>query len=273
MTAYRRRIGAAGCLLALLWPWPTLGHGAVAGADRGIDQASALEVSQRVIGKEVRPVALTDHGGRTIDIAALRGRPVVITMIYTSCYHTCPLIAQSLRNAVEAARLALGPKSFEVAVVGFDVAFDTPDRMAAFARNQGIDATDWFLLSADQAAIDRLAVDLGFVYRRSPRGFDHLAQTTIIDGEGRVARQVYGESYRAPAIVEPLKTLVFGRPVELVQPATLLNRIRLVCTVYDPSQDRYRFSYAIFIGLIVGAASLIGVAVFVVAAWRRSRPA
>jgi protein SCO1/2 len=247
------------------------GHGPADRSSSAIDDKAALAVSQKALGREVRSVVLTDTAGRTVDLADLHGKPVIVSMIYTSCYHTCPLIAQSLRNAVEVGRRALGSNAFEVAMVGFDVAFDTPDHMAAFAHNQGIDPTAWRLLSGDQGAIDQLAADLGFIYARSPRGFDHLAQVTILDRQGRVFKQVYGDDFRAPAIVEPLKRLALNRRVDLAEPTTLLDRIKLICTVYDPTQDRYRFSYAIFIGMLVGAVSLLSVAVFVVRAWRRSR--
>ena len=45
---------------------------------------------------------------------------------------------------------------------------------------------------------------------RPPRGFDHLAQTTVIDAHGRIYRQVYGDAFAVPALVEPLKDLALG---------------------------------------------------------------
>ena len=54
-------------------------------------------------------------------------------------------------------------------------------RGSGYERSVAIDLPDWEFLSADHATIDGLAADLGFVYVPSPKGFDHLAQTTVID--------------------------------------------------------------------------------------------
>ena len=55
-----------------------------------------------------------------------------------------------------------------------------------------------------------LAADVGFSYVRSPRGFDHVTQTTVVDASGKVYRQIYGDAFPTPALVEPLKELIYG---------------------------------------------------------------
>jgi protein SCO1/2 len=193
-------------------------------------------------------------------------------MVFTACTNSCPIVVQTLAKAVDVAQEAVGKDAFSVVTIGFDARDDTPDRMQAFARAQGVDLPNWTFLSGDAAAIEGLADNLRFVYFPSPRGFDHLAQTTVIDGKGVIYRQVYGAEFNAPALVEPLIELVFNRPAESGTLAYLANRIRLFCTYYDPSRERYRFDYAIFIGLVVGAGSLIGVGTILVRAWLRARP-
>jgi protein SCO1/2 len=126
-------------------------------------------------------------------------------------------------------------------------------------------------LSGDAASIQALASDVGFSFVRSPRGFDHVAQTTIIDSQSRVYWQVYGADFKSSAVVEPLKQLIYGRPARFTEPSSWWDRLRLLCTVYDPTQDRYRFSYAIFVGLLTGLASLTGTAWFLVRNWLRLR--
>ena len=61
----------------------------------------------------------------------------------------------------------------------------------------------------------RLANNLGFLYFASAKGFDHLMQTTVVDANGKIYRQVYGMTFDTPLLVEPLKELVLGeRPGE-----------------------------------------------------------
>ena len=132
-------------------------------------------------------------------------------MIFTSCHHVCPTTTKYLDGAVRAAREVLGKESFEVVTIGFDAAHDTPSAMRAFARQQGIDASGWRFLSGTPETIEALSEDLGFISFVSPRGFDHINQTTIIDREGVVYSQVYGVKFELPWLVEPLKQLVFNR--------------------------------------------------------------
>ena len=104
----------------------------------------------------------------------------------------------------------------------------------------------------------------------SPQGFDHMAQTTIVDQDGIIYRQVYGAGFVVPELVEPLKDLLYGRRSDWTSVDGLLNRLRLFCTLYDPRTDRYRFDYAVVIGTAIGVASLSVVLIVLVREWRRT---
>ncbi|MDP6343210.1 MAG: SCO family protein [Alphaproteobacteria bacterium] len=225
-------------------------------ADLVLDERQALAVSQAALGGQVGDHRFVDTDGAKLTLAELRGKPLVVNLIYTACVHTCPVIVQTLYEAVTDAQGALGAASFNVVTIGFDTPADTPDRMRSFARGQGVDLPNWRFLSGGGATIERLAKELGFVYFASPKGFDHLAQVSVLDGQGRLYRQVYGEDFDTPFLVEPLKDLVLGRNGNLTSIDGLLNRIRLFCTLYDPAAERYRFDYSIFIGIFIGLAAL-----------------
>lgn len=247
------------------------GTASAGGGQQRPDESAAIEVSQAAVGSAVGDVRLRDANGKSVSLAAFRGRPLVVSLIYTSCVHTCPLLTQTLANVVDVAREALGEDSFSVATIGFDVRVDSPERMRIFGRKQGVGGAGWAMLSTDAAGIERLARDLGFTYYRSAKGFDHLAQTTVLDAEGRVYRQVYGETFEAPALVEPLKQLVFGTGGEFTGLERLVNRVRLFCTIYDPSSGRYTIDYSLFIGMFIGAVSLAAVGTVLVRGWLRQR--
>jgi protein SCO1/2 len=233
------------------------------------DEASALQYSQAAVGRTAANHRFLNRDGHPVRLADYRGKPLVVNLIYTSCYHICPLIVQTLARAVAVAQEALGEDSFAVVTVGFDVKADTPERMRAYAHSQGIDLANWAFLSSDAKTIERFVADVGFVFFSSAKGYDHLIQTTVIDAEGRVYRQIYGEQFDPPALVEPLKQLVFGRRSDFTTVSGLINRIRLFCTIYDPSGQRYRFDYSFLIGLAVGVLSLTGLAAILGRAWLR----
>ena len=146
--------------------------------------------------------------------------------------------------------------------------------MRSFARAQGANRPNWDFLSASQETIDALAEDLGFIYYPSPRGFDHITQVSVIGRDGTVYSQVYGIQFELPWLVEPLKELVFNRPSSAGNlAASLVDRVRLFCTVFDPATGRYHFDYSLFIQMAIGLAALLGVMIFLFNGLRRRREA
>jgi protein SCO1/2 len=234
-----------------------------------LDEAEALRIGQAAIGRQLADHALLDTAGKPAGLADFRGKPLVVNLVYTSCSSVCPTIVQTLDAAVGVAQMALGPDSFAVVTIGFDVRHDTPTRMRAFARAQGIDRPNWWFLSGDAGTVDALTEEIGFAVYPSPQGFDHLALTSVIDQEGTIYRQIYGGVFEAPALVEPLKDLVFGRRSDWTSIEGLVNRVRLFCTLYDPRTGGYRFDYSPFVGMAIGLLALAGVAGFALREWRR----
>jgi protein SCO1/2 len=235
-----------------------------------VDEKKALAISQAALGRKLRDGRFVGIDGRNVRLTRFRGKPLVVNLIYTGCNQSCPVVIGTLHRSLEIAQDALGADSFTVITVGFDTRHDTPERMRAFARERGAALPNWRFLSTDQVTVNRLAADTGFVFRASAGGFAHMTQTTIVDAQGRVYRQIYGGGFEPPALVEPLKELVYGRRGNLVSVSGIVNRIRLFCTVYSPAADRYRFSYGIFVALIIGFASLAGMAFVMVRAAMRA---
>ncbi len=241
----------------------------VASQDVVLDPEAALASSQAAIGRLVSDFEFLDADSKPISLGDFRGRPLVINLVYTGCAHTCPLIVQSLYHAIDVGQEALGADGFETVTIGFDTNADTPSRMKEFARSQGVDLPGWHFLSGDRQTIDSLTAQLGFAFMPLSGGFDHLAQTTILDENGRVYRHVYGSDFGAPHVVEPLKELIFGRRADLVSFTGLVNQIKLFCTIYSPGSERYRFDYSVFVGALIGFLCLAGIAIVLVRSWLR----
>ena len=220
------------------------------------DDAEALRISQAAIGRTVEGVRLTTADGTPLTFEELRGRPVVLSLVYTSCYYVCSGLTLRLRETVKVARQALGADTFTVVTVGFDTPNDTPQRMRAYAMDRGAVQPGWYFASTDPAGIERLATIVGFTYFASPKGFDHITQTTIIDSRGRIVLQVYGDDFAPPLVVEPLKKLVWGGNLDRRTLEGLVNTVKLFCTIYDPSSGRYRFDYSLIVNIAAGSLAL-----------------
>jgi protein SCO1 len=233
------------------------------------DREQALADSQAAIGRSVSDHRFYTTDGTVRQLSHYTGKPLVISLVFTSCHHICPTTTQYLAKVVRKARKVLGDDSFSVVTIGFDTEHDTADAMRTFAREQNVAIDGWDFLATDAATIDALSRELGFEFQPSGGGFDHLIQSTIVDAKGVVFRQVYGIEFDVPHLIEPLKVLVFGEDAthSLVEQVTA--RVRLFCTVYDPASDSYRFDYSIFVGLVVGIVMGALFVVLLVREWRR----
>lgn len=237
-----------------------------------LDARIAYDQSQAAIGGVTGDHVLTDHRGRPLPLAELRGRPLVVSLVFTSCATVCPITTDHLRDQILAARRAIGDDAFAVLTFGFDASGDTPAQLTGFAgAHRLLGLSDWYIASADDVTTDAFLRDLGFSFQASARGLDHVTQTTILDAEGRVYRQVYGEAFPLPVLVQPLKELVLGTRTQSVDPSALWDRINFLCTVYNPLTGAYRFDYGIFFGIFFGGLSLILTGFVILRLWLERR--
>ena len=251
---------------------PAVNPGPGGTPDQPFDDAAALKYSQAAIGRILDGHTLRDREGRAVKLADYRGKPLVISLIYTSCYHICPTTTQHLARAVKSASSAVGAEAFTVVTIGFDVRNDTPERMGAWARQQGVGGDEhWLFLSVDEADIAPLAANLGFLFVPSSKGFDHLLQTTVVDADGKIHRQIYGMDFNPGYLVGAMQELVLGRVEEALSLSAMINKVRLFCTKYDPATDTYRFDYAMILASGIGVV-LFALMGFVVARVWRKRP-
>jgi protein SCO1/2 len=240
-------------------------------ADTGrpaFDPGEAFTASQAAIGRTLSNHVLVDHEGRRIRLDELRGRPVVISPVYSSCFHVCPMTTKNLKGAADVAFDLLGDRAFTVLTIGFDTARDTPQRMREYALARGIDSPQWIFASADAATAGRLLDEIGFAYVPAGGGFEHLIQATIVDDRGVVHRQVYGQRFETPLLVDALKRIALGQGPDTVARPSLAERIRLICTTYDPKTGRYAFDYSLVLSVILGVLIFSGIAAFIWKSWR-----
>ena len=266
MTAVRVSLGATLALCAAL----SVAGVAAEPPSTTLDSDAALAASQNAINRRPGNRALIDTERRSVSLSDFRGQPLVVQFIYTGCSQVCPATTQFLAGAVSAARKALGADRFNVVTIGFNQPFDGPEAMAAFARQNGIRDARWRFLSADAKTIDAITRDLGFTYAATAKGMDHISQITLIDAEGVVYRQVYGDAFEARMLIAPLKELLTGQ-AQAAGFTGVWDKVKLFCTVYDPNTGGYRVNYSLFIEIFAGATILLAIAGFLLAEHRRSR--
>jgi protein SCO1/2 len=225
-----------------------------------LDPDEALRASQAVIGRTLSDYAFLDRSGRQVRLASYRGKPLLVNLVYTGCVSACPATTRVVADTIAAAQRTLGPGQFNVVTIGINPPADSPESMRDFARRFGLDAPNWEFLTPYEQQVPQLTAELGFRYVATSWGFDHVAQVTVVDGAGRIHRQVYGEDFEPRRLIEPLKQLIAGTPVPVDTFDALAERVRILCTVYDPVSGGYKVNYAIvaeIIGLTLAALTLL----------------
>lgn len=225
---------------------------------KSFDPDAALQFSQSVVGKPVGDFAFIDRQERPVRLANFRGKPLVVNFVYTGCFSACPTTTARIAKAIRAAQKTLGTGAFNVVSIGFNLPYDSPPAMRDFARRYAISDPHWEFLTPFEKQLPDLTAQMGFSYVATLAGFDHVTQLTILDAEGRVYRQVYGEDFALPLFIGPLQELVTGKPIPDRGVAGVIERIRLLCTVYDPRAGVYRFQWSVVSSMVTFVLMLIG---------------
>lgn len=156
-----------------------LGFAAIAGA---VQPAPALP------GDSIYqlPLPLTDSQGQTRDWRALRGKPRLVAMFYTSCQYICPLIVES-GKAVERQLTPAQQKRLGVVLISMDPARDDPAALRKVIDQRTLDAARWTLASPRADDVRAVAGVLGVRYRQlADGGFNHSSALILVDAEGRI---------------------------------------------------------------------------------------
>jgi protein SCO1/2 len=261
----RRVAACAAVVLAHLLIAPA----SAAPASPPLDPAATVARGTQALGRTIGNYTLTDMNGSPLALRDYRGKPLVISLVYTACSSVCPPTTQRVIDAVNEAGRMIGLDRFDVLTVGFDARNDTPARLTQFASAQGIKLANWKVASGDAATIEALLADLGFSYRAVAGGFDHLTQTTMVDREGKIYRHVYGEEFPLQMFMEPLKDVVYGTTTSFSF-SGIVDRIKFICTAYDPGAGRYRIDYGLVFGSVIAAFSLLLMGGLILREWFRS---
>ena len=167
-------VTAAACLLAAAIALALAGRG---GGHGTVDAQTGFAGALRPEGMPAPRFALRDEDGRLVTSRSLRGRPAVVTFLYTSCRDTCPLVADQVRGALDDL-----PRAVPVVAVSVDPRGDTPLAAKRFLARHGLTGRARFLLGSDR---ELAPVWRQFGVQPQGRGSDHTPSTVLLDRTGR----------------------------------------------------------------------------------------
>jgi protein SCO1 len=195
------RLAVAVCALLLL---AGCGGSRAAKIEMAPEQPSTFKGSELSPPRKAPPIALHDTNGRSVTLAAERGRFVLVTFLYTHCPDVCPLIAENLNAALR--RLGPGRSRVRVIAVSVDPKGDTPAAVRAYMRRMHLLPQFRYLIGS--AASLRKVWNAWHVQTvRAPGVVQHVTYTALVDPKGS-ERVLYDSSVRAAQVLHDLRVLM-----------------------------------------------------------------
>lgn len=119
---------------------------------------------------------LRNQDGERMSMRDLRGQPVIVTFLYTTCDDTCPAQAQTVRGALDDL-----DKDIPALAIAVDPPRDTADRARVFlAKQRALGRIDFVLGSRAQLR----PLWKGFFIRPQSISEEHQARFTLVDKRG-----------------------------------------------------------------------------------------
>lgn len=160
-----------------------LGALVLAGSERGegetvepLTAATGFAGSVLPDGVRAPDFALDNQDGEEVRMRELRGAPVIVTFLYTTCEETCPPQAQQVKGALD--QLGRDVPAIAVAV---DPERDTPMRAREFLLEQRMTGRMDFLLGTEAEL--RPVWDAFAIQPQLPNA-EHQARIVLVDENG-----------------------------------------------------------------------------------------
>lgn len=262
-------------LLVLLCAGNGYGHETL---ETGNDGTGEVGIEEKVGGFLPPGITFRDEKGKDISLQSLLGKPVILTLVYYTCEHICPLMLSGLSQAIPRLSLSAG-KDYRVITVSFDET-DTPEIARSIKRNYikatgtAFPADGWTFLTGDRENIQRLTRSVGFRFRKEIHGFNHPVVLIFLSPDGKISKYFQVTNYQYGA-ESPINFSSFDLTVSLTEAAqgkavTGLKRALLYCFAHEPPGQSKFFILISAIGFATLAA-MAGFFIYLQVSTRRYR--
>ncbi len=129
---------------------------------------------------------------KELTLKELKGKVLVMVMIYTSCKAACPRLVADMKNI--SLQIPENKKDDVLYIlVSIDPTNDTPERLKAFAKEKEMDGEEWTFLQGNKESVQEFANVLSVKYREiSPMDFSHSNIISVFNQQGDLIHQQEG---------------------------------------------------------------------------------
>ncbi len=166
---------------------------ASAAANRTADPILALAIAgnSESLDLPAPGFSLTDQDGRTVTLASLRGKVVLMTFLDPVCTTDCPLIAQEFKQTGQL--LGAQGKKVELVAVVANPTYRSTAFTRAFARQEGLTTMpNWLYLTGSLSQLSAVWRHYGVTVENLPAGAmsAHNDLAVVIDPAGHIRQEM-----------------------------------------------------------------------------------
>ncbi len=153
------------------------------------------------------PLKLRNYLGQPVNIDQYRGKPVLITFVYTHCPDVCPLMISNLRVAQNLMGSG-GPQKAQVIAVSVDAKGDTPKTVTAFLKAHEMTGRMQYLIGSQQE-LSRVWKAWGVGSERDAKNPDFVEHSGLVYGITASGKRavLYSASFKPAAIAHDVPLL------------------------------------------------------------------
>ncbi|MBA2660711.1 MAG: SCO family protein [Bradymonadaceae bacterium] len=132
--------------------------------------------------------SLVNQDGEVVTLDALRGKVVILTGVYATCFGSCPLIMTKLKEAT--AQLAPEARDkLAIVAITLDPEGDDRLRLESMAQRHGVGAPLYNFVGGEPAVVNSVLDKLSIsrIPNKETGEIDHSNLYVLIDAEGRIA--------------------------------------------------------------------------------------
>jgi len=143
--------------------------------------------------------------GTKIKLENLKGKVLVMVMIYTSCKTACPRLTLDMKE-IETKVAHKDPKDLRYVLISIDPKSDTPEKMREFLKNNKLEDEQWLFIRSSEANTRELANVLAVKYKQiSPMDFSHSNIISVFSKDGLLIYQKEGLTINIDETVNQIK--------------------------------------------------------------------
>jgi protein SCO1/2 len=169
-------------------------------------------VSARLREGDIVPsFTLTNQDGTHVTLDAFRGRPFVLTFIFTRCpvLKFCPFISHNFSELQEAIKADTGAAGkTRLLSITLDPKFDTPEVLKSYAQQQKADPQIWTFATGEPAEIEKLTQSFAVFVQPEAGTISHGLATALIGPDGNLVRIWRGNAWKPSEVIDELRRQV-----------------------------------------------------------------